>query len=109
MMNGIRGNSNEIKYPVNCAARLSAAAAGAMPVANPDLDALYEPKPDKKFVRVVTVIAYMFSVSFGKLFSLVSGTFCDPTSRFSFTTFNNAKVLTHPQIISFYWWSIRAY
>ena len=65
MMNGIRGNSNEIKYPVNCAARLSTAAAGA-PEVSPDLEDLYEPRPNKKFFRVVTVIGYMFSVSFGK-------------------------------------------
>lgn len=62
-MNGIRC-SNEIKYPVNCTARLSTAAAGSMD--SYDFDVLHERnKPNKKIVRVVTVIAYMFSVSFG--------------------------------------------
>ena len=66
VMNGIRGTTNEVKYPVNCAARLSSAASGGGSLSETDLDALYEPKPDKKVVRVVTVIAYMFSVSLGK-------------------------------------------
>ena len=69
MMNGIRGSSgNEIKYPVNCAARLSSAAYGANGAAmsSPAIDDLYEPRPNKRFFRVVTVIGYMFSISFGK-------------------------------------------
>ena len=68
VMNGIRGNTNEIKYPVNCAASriIQPAMAGAGSMSEADLDELYEPKPDKKVVRVVTVIAYMFSVSLGK-------------------------------------------
>ena len=67
VMNGIRGNTNEVKYPVNCAARImQPALAGAGSLSEAELDELYEPKPDKKVVRVVTVIAYMFSVSLGK-------------------------------------------
>ena len=69
MLNGIRGSSgNEIKYPVNCAARLSSAAYGANGAAmsSPAIDDLYEPRPNKRFFRVVTVIGYMFSISFGK-------------------------------------------
>ena len=78
MMNGIRGNSgNEVKYPVNCAARVSSAAygAGSMGMSSPDLDDLYEPRPNKRFFRVVTVIGYMFSISFGKSTLLFPGFF----------------------------------
>jgi len=69
MMNGIRGHSNEIKYPVNCAARLSSAASGGAPsISSPDaMDELYEPRPNKRFFRVLTVIGYMFSISFGAI------------------------------------------
>ena len=67
VMNGIRGNSNEVKYPVNCSSRvMQPAVTGAGSLSEAELDELYEPKPDKKVVRVVTVIAYMFSVSLGK-------------------------------------------
>ena len=66
VVNGIRGNTNEVKYPVNCAARLNTHGTGAGSLSETELDALYEPKPDKKAVRVVTVIGYMFSVSLGK-------------------------------------------
>ena len=71
VMNGIRGNTNEVKYPVNCARNLTSAnVSGGGSLSETELDALYEPKPDKKVVRVVTVIAYMFSVSLGKSFFL---------------------------------------
>jgi len=67
-MNGIRGNSNEVKYPVGCASRVKQPAfSGSGSMSEADLDDLYEPKPDKKVVRVVTVIAYMFSVSLGAI------------------------------------------
>ena len=69
VMNGIRGNSsNEVKYPLNSVSRaMQPALSGAGSMSEAELDDLYEPKPDKKVVRVVTVIAYMFSVSLGKL------------------------------------------
>ena len=69
VMNGIRGNSNEVKYPVGTSASRAQATnpfSGSGSMSEADLDDLYEPKPDKKVVRVVTVIAYMFSVSLGK-------------------------------------------
>ena len=72
VMNGIRGNSNEVKYPVNCASRVKTPAfTGSGSMSEAELDDLYEPKPDKKVVRVVTVIAYMFSVSLGMLFKSI--------------------------------------
>ncbi len=97
MMNGMRGGSNavgagggsagpvvvggggvaggsglvvggDVKYPANCAARISvetnSAAACADGSIDPGiLDKLYEPKPNKKFMRVITVIGYIFTVS----------------------------------------------
>ena len=67
VMNGIRGHSNEVKYPANCVNRAMQPALGGGPeMTEAELDDLYEPKPDKKVVRVVTVIAYMFSVSLGE-------------------------------------------
>ena len=66
-MNGFQGNSNAVKYPVNCASRqVLPAFSGSGSMSEADLDDLYEPKQDKKVVRVVTVIGYMFSVSLGK-------------------------------------------
>ena len=41
---------------------------GAPSISSPDaMDELYEPRPNKRFFRVLTVIGYMFSISFGKL------------------------------------------
>ena len=72
-MNGFRSGgttSNEIKYPANCATRISMEANVAASVASGDgtidisvLDKLYEPKQNKKIFRIITVIAYIFSVS----------------------------------------------
>ena len=58
----------QIKYPANCATRLSVEAnAATLLRANDDINnsnlekQLYEAKPDKKIVRIITVIAYIFS------------------------------------------------
>ena len=67
VMNGIRGNTNEVKYPVGQTSRMmQPALVGAGSLSEAEQDELYEPKPDKKVVRVVTVIGYMISVSLGK-------------------------------------------
>ena len=68
-MNGIRGNSSEVKYPIGSSATRvkTPAFIGSNSMSEAELDDLYEPKPDKKVVRVVTVIGYMISVSLGKL------------------------------------------
>ena len=67
---GVGGTSNEVKYPSNCATRISLENNAAASVAAADgaidpavLDKLYEPKPDKKVMRVITVIGYIFTVS----------------------------------------------
>ena len=88
-MNGLRNNSGtaaEIKYPATCSASNALATAngmvdaeivgalalsmGATPstsnanaAAAAVMDKLYEPKPNKKVGRVITVIGYIFSVS----------------------------------------------
>lgn len=68
-MNGLRSGStsNEVKYPANCATRLSVEAnhvdQSSLAIENSNLDKLYETKPNKKIVRIITVIAYIFSVS----------------------------------------------
>ncbi len=71
MMNGMRSTgSGEVKYPANCAARISVDTNAAASLAAADgtvdttiLDRMYEPKPNKKVMRVVTVIGYIFTVS----------------------------------------------
>ena len=61
-MNGTKnGASNEIKYPANCAMRL-----GSTPGSDGDDNDPYEPKQDRKIFRILTVIIYVFTVSFGK-------------------------------------------
>ncbi len=71
-MNGLRGSNGsssngEVKYPANCATRLTVETnhvdASAINVQNSNLEKLYETKPNKKIVRIITVIAYVFSVS----------------------------------------------
>ncbi|CAB4059286.1 unnamed protein product [Lepeophtheirus salmonis] len=62
MLSGLKGSSNcnDIKYPANCSSRVNGNVTESS-------EKLYEPKQDKKFVRCVTVIAYVFSVSFGAI------------------------------------------
>jgi len=85
-MNGLRGHGlvnqvNEVKYPANCATRIggnvgsggevmiSSASTGIPPeglISAHDLnliEKLYEPKANKKLLRVLTVIGYCFCVS----------------------------------------------
>ncbi len=64
------GGGGHVKYPANCAARISvetnsavAAAVGSGDIDASVLDRLYEPKPNKKIMRVITVIGYIFTVS----------------------------------------------
>jgi len=63
MMNGLSAtaNSNDVKYPPNVANSRGLSAAEL------DVDKLYEPKQNKKIVRIFTVILYMFSVSLGAI------------------------------------------
>lgn len=63
MMNGLSGstNSNDVKYPPNVANSRGLSAAEL------EVDKLYEPKQNKKIVRIFTVILYMFSVSLGAI------------------------------------------
>merc|ERR1719270_2065656 len=64
MMNGVGTNgtagqgSSDVKYPPNVGRGLSA---------DIEVDKLYEPKQNKKIVRIFTVILYMFSVSLGAI------------------------------------------
>ncbi len=64
------GGGGDVKYPANCAARISVETNSAAAAAAADgtldasiLDRLYEPKPNKKIMRVITVIGYIFTVS----------------------------------------------
>ena len=60
--NGSSSNSNDVKYPANCAMRL-----GSTPGYADDGDNdMYEPKQNKKIWRILTVLVYVFTVSFGK-------------------------------------------
>jgi len=63
MMNGLSAatNSNDVKYPPNVANSRGLSAAEM------EVDKLYEPKQNKKIVRIFTVILYMFSVSLGAI------------------------------------------
>ena len=94
MMNGLRykdsssGSGVTVKYPTNCAVRMSvdantsallATGGGDNSGVDPKLlDSLYEPKPDKRLTRVITVIGYIFTVSMVaillSLYYLVRGT-----------------------------------
>ena len=69
-MNGTNGNKNgassDVKYPANCAMRLS-----STPGSEGDGDDPYEPKQNKKIVRILTVLIYVFTVSFGKFFVIL--------------------------------------
>ena len=61
-MNGTKNgsnNSNDVKYPANCAMRLGSSPDGD------DTD-IYEPKQNKKIWRILTVLVYVFTVSFGE-------------------------------------------
>ena len=64
-MNGTNGKnggaSSDVKYPANCAMRLS-----STPGSDGDDNDPYEPKQNKKIVRILTVMVYVFTVSFGK-------------------------------------------
>lgn len=62
-MNGLSAgnNSNDVKYPPNVANSRGLSAAEL------EVDKLYEPKQNKKIVRIFTVILYMFSVSLGAI------------------------------------------
>ncbi len=71
-MNGLRYKESgvNVKYPSNCAVRMSVdantsalLACGGDAVDPALLDSIYEPKPDKRLMRVVTVIGYIFTVS----------------------------------------------
>jgi len=62
-MNGTKNgsnNSNDVKYPANCAMRLGSSPDGD------DTD-IYEPKQNKKIWRILTVLVYVFTVSFGAI------------------------------------------
>ena len=63
MMNGLSAttNCNDVKYPPNVANSRGLSAAEL------EVDKLYEPKQNKKIVRIFTVILYMFSVSLGAI------------------------------------------
>jgi len=61
--NGSSSNSNDVKYPANCAMRL-----GSTPGYADDGDNdMYEPKQNKKIWRILTVLVYVFTVSFGAI------------------------------------------
>ena len=62
-MNGLSAatNSSDVKYPPNVANSRGLSAAEM------EVDKLYEPKQNKKIVRIFTVILYMFSVSLGAI------------------------------------------
>lgn len=64
--NGANGGKNggacgDVKYPANCAMRL-----GSTPGSDENGDDPYEVKQNKKIVRILTVLIYVFTVSFGK-------------------------------------------
>jgi len=63
MMNGLSAatNASDVKYPPNVANSRGLSAAEM------EVDKLYEPKQNKKIVRIFTVILYMFSVSLGAI------------------------------------------
>merc|ERR1711988_19129 len=65
-MNGTNGKnggaSSDVKYPANCAMRLS-----STPGSDGDDNDPYEPKQNKKIVRILTVMVYVFTVSFGAI------------------------------------------
>lgn len=63
MMNGLPSvtTSSEVKYPPKVANNRAQANAEV------DTEKLYETKPNKKIVRIFTVILYMFSVSLGAI------------------------------------------
>ena len=68
--NGASSNTaNDVKYPANCAMRL-----GSSPGGDEDND-LYEPKQNKKIWRILTVLVYVFTVSFGKYKFICSNTY----------------------------------
>jgi hypothetical protein len=58
-------SSNDVKYPANCALRLGSTIPGSTDGGGDDND-IYEPKPNKKIIRIITVMVYVFTVSFGK-------------------------------------------
>ena len=62
--NGLN-NPGEIKYPANCALRLGSTP-GSADGPGEDND-IYEPKQNKKIFRILTVLVYVFTVSFGEL------------------------------------------
>lgn len=66
-MNGLTtgaSSTNDVKYPPNVA---NGRAGRGMSCAELEVDKLYEPKQNKKIVRFITVILYMFSVSLGAI------------------------------------------
>ena len=71
-MNGTNGKnggaSSDVKYPANCAMRLS-----STPGSDGDENDPYEPKQNKKIVRILTVMVYVFTVSFGKNSNCIFG------------------------------------
>lgn len=64
MMNGLPSvtTSSDVKYPPKVANNRTTQGSTEM-----DTEKLYEPKPNKKIVRIFTVILYMFSVSLGAI------------------------------------------
>ena len=83
--NGASSNTaNDVKYPANCAMRL-----GSSPGGDEDND-LYEPKQNKKIWRILTVLVYVFTVSFGK-YKIWSNTYY--TIRIS--TYFRVAILSH--------------
>jgi hypothetical protein len=61
--NGASNTANDVKYPANCAMRLGSSPGG---FEGEDND-LYEPKQNKKIWRILTVLVYVFTVSFGAI------------------------------------------
>jgi len=62
-MNGLNSStpSSDVKYPPNVANQRG------LSQTDLEVDKLYEPKQNKKIVRIFTVILYMFSVSLGAI------------------------------------------
>ena len=61
--NGKNGGNSDVKYPPNCALRL-----GSTPGSGDGDDTdPYEPKQNTKIFRILTVLIYVFTVSFGAI------------------------------------------
>ena len=84
--NGASSNTaNDVKYPANCAMRL-----GSSPGGDEDND-LYEPKQNKKIWRILTVLVYVFTVSFGKYKFIWSNTYYYTNIRDAILSYDISK------------------